>query len=359
MIELRSDTFTLPTAEMLSAIVGAQLGDDQYGEDPTVIKLERQAADALGKEEACLMPSGTMANLSSIMSHCCQSGAAALVGDRSDIYVYEDRYVAERAGIIYRPLHTLPDGSLSLSDIESELRSAAGASSRIALLCLENPHNLCGGVVLPLDYMRRIADFVHARGIKLHLDGARLFNAAIKLNISPAEIVKEADSVQFCLSKGLSAPIGSILAGNSDFIQLARRKRKLLGGDMRQAGIIAAAGIVSLERMVDRLQEDHVHARRLAEGLASMPGIEVDLSMVQTNTVVFRVVDKRFDSNSFIQTAWSHGLRISDFKYGRLRAVTHYGISEQDIIEALQIVEMMLEEGPAAEIGEAGIHISK
>lgn len=349
MIELRSDTFTLPSPEMLAAIVSAQLGDDGYREDPTVIKLEELAASKLGKEASCLMPSGTMANLASILSHCAGQGDIALVGDQSDIYVYEDRSLATCAGVSYRPLATQPEGTLLLSDIESEFQHAAANSLRIALMCLENPHNLCGGTVVGLEYIKQVSEFVHRRNAQLHLDGARIFNAISRLKLAPAEVAKDVDSLQFCLSKGLAAPIGSLAVGTSAFIEKVRRKRKMLGGNMRQAGIIAAAGIVALERMVDRLAEDHFNARRLAEGLAAIPGIQIDLKTVQTNTVVFRVVDSRFDCQSFIRTAWRHGIRVSEFKRGRLRAVTHYGTSAEDVQDALQVFAHILDQGPILE----------
>jgi threonine aldolase len=346
VIELRSDTFTLPTAEMMSAIAEAPLGDDGYREDPTVLRLEELAAAKMGKEAACLTPSGTMANLASILSHCPVSRSVALVGDQSDIHVYEDRGLAGCAGVVLKTVPTQPNGTLLLSDLQNEFEKAASTSSEIALVCLENPHNLCGGLVLPMDYVSRAASFVHARGACLHLDGARIFNAAVRLGIDPAEVVKDADSVQFCLSKGLAAPVGSVVAGSYDFIEQVRKKRQMLGGDMRQAGIIAAAGIVALERMVDRLREDHANARRLAAGLAQIPGIDVDAGAVQTNTVVFRVVDGRFNSNTFIEAARRDGLRVSDFKRGRLRAVVHYGITQDDIEETIRIITRIFEAAP-------------
>lgn len=345
-IELRSDTFTLPTAEMMSAIAGAALGDDGYREDPTVIRLEELAAAKLAKEAACLTPSGTMANLAAILTHCSR-GALALIGDQSDIHAYEDQGLARSAGVVLVPVPTEPNGTLLLSTLEKEFTKAADTGATIALVCLETPHNLCGGVVLPIDYIREVADFVHARGARLHLDGARLFNAAIQLDVDPQEIVKNADSVQFCLSKGLAAPVGSLVAGSAEVIEQVRNKRQMLGGNMRQAGIVAAAGIVALERMVGRLREDHANARRLAEALAGIPGIEVDLETVQTNTVVFRVVDRRFNDASFIEAARRFGLHLSDFKRGRLRAVLHYGIVEQDVEEALRIIAGILDEPSA------------
>jgi len=341
LIELRSDTFTLPTAEMLAAIACASLGDDGYREDPTVIRLEKMAAARLGKEAACLMPSGTMANLACVLAHC-PPGSTALVGDQSDFLIYEDKGLAGGAGITIQPLATQPDGTLPLSSIEEQFSKAKAPG--IAVLCIENPHSLCGGVVLPNEYIHTVARFVHSRGARLHLDGARLFNAAVKSGISPAEIVRDSDSIQFCMSKGLAAPVGSMAVGGAEFIEKVRVKREMLGGNMRQAGVIAAPGIVALEQMVERLEEDHSNARRLAEGMARIPGLEVDLGTVQTNTVVFRVTDPRFGCRRFIEAARWRGLNVMDFQRGRLRAVTHYGITAQDITEALRIMEQVLEE---------------
>jgi threonine aldolase len=339
-IELRSDTFTLPSSQMIDAIAVAGLGDDGYREDPTVIHLEELAAAKLGKEAACLTPSGTMANLAAILAHC-KKGSRVLVGDQSDIYAYEDQGLAEDAGVILSPVTTAPDGTLLLSRLEDEFGKAGSAP--VDLVCLENPHNLCGGVVLPLSYLRDAAALVHKKGALLHLDGARLFHAAVRLGCDPAEIARDADSVQICLSKGLAAPVGSIVAGNAEFIERVRTKRQMLGGNMRQAGIIAAPGIIALRHMVERLADDHANARRFAEGLARIPGIEVDLNTVQTNTVVFRVVDPRFTTAGFIAAVAQFGLNVSDFRYGRLRAVFHYGVEQADVDLALSIIAGVME----------------
>ena len=238
----------------------------------------------------------------------------------------------------------------SLSSLEYEFNKANGSTGKIDLVCLENPHNLSGGVVLSLDYIQEVAEFARSRGARLHLDGARLFHAAVQLNLDPAEITRNADSVQFCLSKGLAAPVGSIVAGSFDFIERVRNKRQMLGGNMRQAGIIAAAGIVALEQMVTRLAEDHANARRFAEGLTRIPGIEVDLKTVQTNTVVFRVTDSRFNVPEFIEITRGFGLHISEFKHGRMRAVFHYGIETADVEEALRIISHVMQEPSEAHL---------
>lgn len=265
MIELRSDTFTLPTPAMRQAMVTAPLGDDVYGEDPTVGRLERLAADRLGKEAACLLPSGTMANLTALLAHC-PRGSTAVVGDESDIYLYEAAGASVVGGIGYVPLPNQADGTLAPADLAAAFPEDPDDPQFAlpAVVCLETPQNRCGGVALPLDYLPEVADLAHARGAALHLDGARVFNAAVALGVPVDRVAQPADSVQFCLSKGLSAPIGSMVAGGAGFVGRVRRLRKMLGGGMRQAGVVAAAGIVALEEMVDRLAEDHAHARRLA-----------------------------------------------------------------------------------------------
>lgn len=343
-IELRSDTFTLPTAEMLRAIMVAELGDDGYREDPTVLALEESAAAKLGKEAACLMPSGTMANLAVILAECLDSGGVVLLGDRSDIAVYEDKGLATRLGITYRLLPTQPDGSILTADLEAAFEDLQGSALPVRLCCLETPHNLCGGVVLSTSYLGQVAELVHAHGARMHIDGARIFNASIHLGIDPVEIVCKADSVQFCLSKGLAAPIGSLVLGDASVIRRVRQKRTMLGGDMRQSGVIAAAGRIALAQMIERLQEDHLHARSLALGLAALPGIELDLSTVQTNTVVFRLRDERFDCHSFVANVWQYGIHLSEFKYGRIRAVTHYGISQEHIQRVLEVFAEVLQQ---------------
>jgi len=343
MIELRSDTFTLPSREMIEAISQAALGDDVYGEDPTVKELEILAANMLGKEAALLVPSGTMANLTSLMAHC-PRGSKVLVGNETDIYIYEAGGAAFCGGIIYEPIPTQPDGRLALEDL-SKVFPNDPSDPQFALpslICLENPHNRMGGRVLPLSYLEEVQAFAKEKGLPLHMDGARIFNAAIALNIPAAEIAKYADSLQFCLSKGLSAPIGSIVVGSTSFIEKVYRLRKMLGGGMRQAGIIAAAGLVALNKMVDRLADDHAHARLLAQGLAAIDGIECDIDAVETNIVFFRVVDEHFTWQTFVEAARQHGLNIAELGHGRIRAVLHSGITRNDVRHALEIIRAIL-----------------
>ena len=347
MIEMRSDTFSLPTEAMRRAMGEARLGDDVYGEDPTVRALEERAAELTGKQAACLMPSGTMANLAALLTHA-PRGSKVLVGDESDIYLYEAGGASVCGGVVYEPVPNQPDGRLLLEDLRAGFPEDAEDPQFAlpSLICLENTQNRCGGAVLPPEYLSRVRDFAAARGVPVHLDGARLFNAAVALGLPPGEIARHADSVQFCLSKGLGAPVGSVLAGDEPFVRRARRVRKMLGGGMRQAGVIAAAGLVALEDTT-RLAEDHHNAARLAKGLADCEGIDIDPAVVRTNIVMFKVTDPRFTWQSFVETAALHGLAIAELGHGRLRAVSHLGVGEKDIDEALRIVRRVLASGPA------------
>ncbi|MDN8590637.1 low-specificity L-threonine aldolase [Chryseobacterium mucoviscidosis] len=335
-IELRSDTFTLPTPEMLEAMVQAELGDDVYGEDLTVKKLELKAAEMLGKEAAIFMPSGTMANLASIMAHC-PRGSKVLVGDESDIYIYEAAGASVCGGIMYEPIRTQADGRLDLEDLQKAIpRDPEDPQFALpGLLCLENPHNRMGGRILPLSYLEDIRAFAKEHQIPVHMDGARIWNASVAMGIPAAVIADYAESLQFCLSKGLSAPIGSMVVGSETFIQKVYRIRKMLGGGMRQAGIVAAAGLVSLNKMVSRLAVDHSNAKRLAEGLSSIPGIACEPQTVETNIVFFRVTDPRFTWQSFVQKLHQKGVHVDELGHGRIRAVTHVGVNSQQIEEVL------------------------
>jgi threonine aldolase len=353
MIELRSDTFTLPTSEMLEAITRANLGDDVYGEDHSVNELEAVAAELSGKEAALLVPSGTMANLIAVMAHC-RRGAKVIVGNEADMYLYEAGGASVCGGIIYEPVETQPDGRLLLADVQrafpEDLTDPQCALPE--LICLENTHNRMGGRVLPLAYLREVQAFARQRAVAFHLDGARIFNAAVALGVPVAEIASSVDSLQFCLSKGLAAPIGSMVVGTREFIQQGRRVRKMLGGGMRQAGIIAAPGLISLRYMTERLVEDHYQAARLARGLAMLEGIECDPASVETNIVFFRVSDRRFTLPLFINEARSRGLNVAELGHGRLRAVTHAGITAHDIDCALEIIQSLLRTGP---VGTGGL----
>lgn len=347
MIELRSDTFTLPTKEMLEVIPTAVLGDDVYGEDPTVKELETLAARMLGKDAAILMPSGTMANLASLMAHC-PRGSKVLVGDETDIYIYEAGGAVVCGGIMYEPIPTQSDGRLRIADLEKAFPDDASDPQFAlpSLICLENPHNRKGGRVLPLDYLAEVKAFSESKHLPLHMDAARIFNAALALDVPVSEIAQHADSLQFCLSKGLSAPIGSMVLGSERFIEKVYRIRKMLGGGMRQAGVIAAPALFSLTNMVNRLADDHANARRLAEGLNKLEGIECNVDEVETNMVFFRIVDPRFTWQTFVRSAFHEGVHVAELGHGRIRAVTHSGITERDIDCALDIIRRVMRSGP-------------
>lgn len=337
-IDLRSDTVTLPTPEMFHMIATAALGDDVYGEDPTVNRLEALAAERVGKEAAMLTPSGSMANLCALLAHCGR-GDEAIVGSESHIYHYEAGGPSVLGGVALHVVPTTPEGELPLDALADAVRDITDPHEAITrLICLENTHNRCGGVALSQTYMQAVYELARSRGLAVHLDGARLFNAATALGVDARHLTRYADTVMFCLSKGLSAPVGSILAGPAAIIGRARRARKLLGGGMRQAGIIAAAGLVALDSMVARLAEDHANARVLAEGLARFPQIAIDLRTVQTNMVIFRLAAGYGAPASLVQALAAYGVLVGEIGRGYIRAVTHYGIDNSDIEEALEIM---------------------
>jgi threonine aldolase len=335
-IDLRSDTVTLPTPAMRAAMARAEVGDDVYGEDPTVNRLEELAAERLGKEAALFVATGTMGNAAALIAHC-RRGDDVIVGDLAHIWQAEVGGAARLNGSTLRPVPNLPDGTLDRTRLEHAFASEDIHEAPTGLLCLEDTHNMCGGRVLAAATLRELAAPARRRGVPVHLDGARLFNAAVALGVPVAELAAEADSVMFCLSKGLAAPVGSLLCGRRDCIARARRARKLLGGGMRQVGILAAAGIVALDEMVERLAEDHANARRLAEALAGAPGLELRLDEVETNFVFFHVLDgtgQRTDPAPFMAAAAAAGVLVSQGSGGRLRAATHYGIAPADIDRA-------------------------
>ncbi|HWQ14186.1 MAG TPA: low-specificity L-threonine aldolase [Roseiflexaceae bacterium] len=342
VIDLRSDTVTLPTPAMREAMARAELGDDVYGEDPTVNRLEALAAERVGKEAAVLVASGTMGNLAALLAHCGR-GDEALVGSESHVYHYEAGGASALGGIIYRVVPNLPDGRLdpaALDCVAYVVDDPHHAAPRV--ICLENTHNRCGGAALAPAYMQEVGELARARGLAVHLDGARVFNAAVALGVDVRAITRHVDSVTFCLSKGLSAPVGSVLCGSAAFVARARRARKILGGSMRQAGVFAAAGIVALEQMVDRLAEDHANARLLAEGLARLPQIAIDPGAVQTDIVYFGLRNTQLTPAELVGALRERGVLMGDSGGGRIRAVTHYGIDAGDIEEVLEAVRATL-----------------
>lgn len=336
-IDLRSDTVTLPTPAMRTAMARAEVGDDVYGEDPTINRLEELAAQRAGKSAAMFVPSGAMGNLCALLAHC-NRGDEAIVGDQSHIYNYEAGGASVVGGVAFHVVPNQPDGTIALDHLRAAVRWLDDPHcAETRLICLENTHNSCGGTALSPEYLASVAAFARERNLLVHLDGARVFNAAVALGVDVTELTRHADSVMFCLSKGLSAPVGSVLCGDDAFIRRARRARKVLGGGMRQAGVIAAAGIVALETMIDRLAEDHANARMLAEGLAGFPSIAIEPARVQTNIVIF-TLRNGWSAETFVARLGERGVLMGDMGGGRIRAVTHYGIDAGDIADALAVV---------------------
>lgn len=343
IIDLRSDTVTLPSSQMREAIYKAEVGDDVFGEDPTINRFERMAAERMGKEAALFVVSGTMGNLVCSLTHCAR-GEEVILGDRSHMFLNEAGGMSALGGIHPHIVANQPDGTMRLEDIEGAIRGSNVHFPRTRLICLENTHNSCNGAALPAEYIDSVAALAKRHGLSLHLDGARVFNAAVALGVDVKELTRSVDSVSFCLSKGLSAPVGSAVCGSSEFIAEARRTRKVLGGGMRQAGILAAAGIVALEEMVERLAEDHANARRLAEGIAQIEGLAVDLGAVQTNILYFELVTDKIDVQAFLARLGEKGIKLLCIGGPRrFRAVTHYGIEAEDIDETLEALREVLE----------------
>ncbi|MBM4259553.1 MAG: low-specificity L-threonine aldolase [Deltaproteobacteria bacterium] len=339
MIDLRSDTVTLPSPAMREAMYRAELGDDVMGEDPTVNRLEEKAAERMGKEAALFVVSGTMGNLVSLLAHC-QRGQEAILGDNSHIYNYEAGGASALGGIVFHPVPTGRFGDLPVEAVKSAIRPAATNLHYASpgVICIENTHNRCGGTVVQPMMFRSLRDIADAAGLPIHLDGSRILNAAVASGCSETKFTQYVDSVQFCLSKGLAAPVGSLLCGSKEFIARARRIRKMVGGGMRQAGVIAAAGLVALGEMTERLTEDHYNARILANDLVDLPGMTLDLDTVQTNIVIFGPQKPPPEGPSFAQTLAREGVKIGDIGNGRFRAVTHYGITGKDIEEAVKVI---------------------
>jgi threonine aldolase len=337
-IDLRSDTVTQPTPAMREAMAAAEVGDDVFGEDPTVRRLEEMGAERMGKEAAVYVASGTMGNLTALLAHC-QRGDEAICGAEAHVLHYEANGVPGLGGIGLRPVPNDDSGMLDLAAVEGAIRGQNVHFPRTSAVCLENTQNRCGGGIITAEQTEALARIARRYGIAVHLDGARIFNAAIALELPPAALARDVDSVTFCISKGLSAPVGSVVCGSAEFIAKVRRMRKMVGGGMRQAGVIAAAGIVALETMVERLADDHANARSLAEGLAQVPGIRIDPDRIQTNIVVFEVAD----GVALQQRLRDAGVLTTAFGPTRVRMVTHYGIERADIEEALERVRSVVE----------------
>lgn len=335
MIDLRSDTVTQPTEEMREAMAHAVVGDDVFGEDPTVQELEALAAEMLDKENGLFVPSGTMANLVAVMTHT-QKGDEILIEAEAHTYYYEVGSISAVAGVIPRPIPGRL-GYISPEQVRAAVRPSNVHFPIPRLLCLENTHNRAGGIPFGPQEMDPVCLTAHELGLAVHVDGARIFNAAVAVGVPPKQLVRYADSVMFCVSKGLSAPVGSVLVGRRDFIDRARRFRKMVGGGMRQAGVIAAAGIVALRTMVDRLAIDHANAKRLADGIAEIPTLSVDRARVRTNMVIVSV-DRHTIAADFADRLKQVGVRALPTGPSTIRMVTHRHISADDIDRAIAAI---------------------
>jgi len=334
-IDLRSDTVTKPTPEMREAMAKAEVGDDVYGDDPTVNRLQEMAAKMTGHEAGLFVASGTMGNLAAVLAHC-QRGDEVILGKDAHTYRYEAGGISVLGGVHSCQLPNQPDGSLALEDIEGAIRADDPHQPITRLIALENTHNRCGGTVQSVEYTRQVADFAHERGLKVHLDGARVFNAAAALDVDVSELTAPVDSITFCLSKGLSAPVGSVLCGSKEFIKKAHRVRKILGGGMRQVGVLAAAGIVALEKIAPRLGEDHVRARTLAEGLSEVRGLVLDAGTPVTNMIFMNLSDEVDMSTSDVaEKIKEHGILVGAAGSRRFRLVMHCGINDEDVNEVV------------------------
>jgi threonine aldolase len=341
IIDLRSDTVTQPTPEMREAMYRAELGDDVYGEDPTVNRLERIAAERMGKEAALFVVSGTMGNLVALLTHCGR-GDEVILGDRSHTFLFEQGGMASLGGIIPHTVPNQPDGTMRLEDIEGAIRGDDVHFPRTRLICLENTHNVCNGTPLTAGYTAQVAQVARDHGLRVHVDGARIFNAAAALDVDVRELVRDVDSVQVCLSKGLCAPVGSLVCGSAEFIAEARRARKVVGGGMRQAGVLAAAGIVALEQIADRMSEDHARARRLAEGLAEIPSLDVGPAV--TNILYFGLAEQvSMTPEEVVAGLAERGVRVLGRVGGRFRAVTHHWISDEGVERTIQAMREVIQ----------------
>lgn len=344
-IDLRSDTVTQPTPAMRQAMAQAAVGDDVYGEDPTINRLQEMAADLLGKEAGLFVASGTMGNLTAILAHC-NRGDEVILGNKAHTFLFEAGGISALGGVHSCQIPNQADGTLLLEDIQAAIRPDDPHDPITRLVTLENTQNRCGGVALSASYTRQVGELAHRNGLALHLDGARLFNAAVALGVPARQLAEPADSVTICLSKGLCAPVGSVLCGSRDFIRRAHRVRKQLGGGMRQAGVLAAAGIVALETMVDRLAEDHARARRLAQCLAENPRIILDPDTPQTNMVFISLAENvPLTAEQVAERLSELGIKVGVVAARRFRLVTHYWIDDLAVDQTASAFNQVLGPG--------------
>jgi threonine aldolase len=344
MIDLRSDTVTRPTPQMRRAMAEAEVGDDVYREDPTVNRLEKRAAEIMGKEAGLFVPTGTMGNTIAVKMHT-EHGQEVICDSRAHLLDWELSMLAWFSGCLIRAVPS-SDGILHWRDIEAAIRPTSSHCAPTSLIEIENTHNMAGGAVYPMDVFEDICTNAHQRGLKVHLDGARIFNAACHLNRPVRDLASKADSVMFCLSKGLGAPVGSMLVGTSQAIDRARGYRKRLGGGMRQAGVLAAAGLIALEEMPHRLGEDHANARFLAGELAKLPGIQIDPARVQTNIVIFDITATGLATTDLTAALKPRGVLMNGINPRQMRAVTHFDVSRQQCASAIEAISEVLASTP-------------
>lgn len=343
-IDLRSDTVSQPTPEMREAMAEAEVGDDVYGDDPTVNRLQEKAAEMLGKEAALFVSSGTMGNLLAIMVHCAR-GEEVICGDKSHVFLNEAGGMAALGGVYPHPVPNQKDGTLQLGDIRAAIQPDDQHRTITRLVCIENTQNICGGVVLSADYTRQVSELAKENGLKFHIDGARIFNAAAALGVDVKELTAPADSIMFCLSKGLVAPVGSMLVGDADFIKKAHRLRKMLGGGMRQVGVIAAAGLVSLEKMTGRLKQDHARAKNLYEALKQVPRLRLE-ALPSSNMVYFTLDDSiKLTENEIVAEMKKHGVLVDWSAPRQFRLVTHYWVDDAGVEKTVKAFAEVFKQG--------------
>ncbi|MCE5209318.1 MAG: low-specificity L-threonine aldolase [Chloroflexi bacterium] len=342
-IDLRSDTVTMPTQSMLKAMAAAEAGDDVYGEDPTVNRLQTMAAERMGKEAGLYLPSGTMGNLTAVLVHC-NRGDEVIMGNRAHTFLFEGGGVSALGGVAMYLLPNEDDGTLKMQDLQSAVRPDNPHHPRSRLVVLENTQNRCGGAPLSVEYTNAVGEFAHSNGLLFHLDGARIFNAAVAMGTTARELAAPADSITFCLSKGLCAPVGSVLCGSKEFIHDAIRIRKQLGGGMRQVGYIAAAGIVALEEMTERLVEDHQRLQALSDGLLKLPGLYKYLNPPISTNMLFIALDDSIpvDGAAFIEKMAQQNIMIGSAGPRHFRMVTHYWISDEDVTRTIKAFNSIL-----------------
>ena len=344
MIDLRSDTVTLPTNEMKKFIINSPLGDDVYGEDPSVNLLQKKIAKIFNKEAALFVPSGTMANLISVLTHC-NRGDEVILGDKSHIFYYEAGGISAFGGVHSHQLKNYDDGTIKINDIENSIRDIGNDHfPKTKLICLENTHNACYGSAIDTDYFKDVKEVANDNNLSIHLDGARIFNAAIKLNKSVDELTKDCDTISCCLSKGLSAPVGSVILGTKNFILKAKHIRKALGGGMRQAGLIASAGIFSLDNMINRIENDHENATILAKQLSDIKNIEINTNQVHTNIIFIYNRHQIISNTKLLSKLEKNNIKIDYKGNSKFRLVTHSGFKESDIVSVVNVFKEILKD---------------